>query len=184
MHGILTQKDTPLLFITLSVKLLHKLVLMDHKRALPVLTQLDYWTFLVELVQPHLLHELERHENRLIIKSLKETILRLEDPCKAKDTILMTLNAVIEFIFEGFKRDAQLANMLVKTTKLMNHVFDTLREIIDNYNNETLVLQNRNLIVIFFDKVVKLLHLALMHPRDYTVDILQKFLHSERVVPG
>ena len=52
MHVILTQKDTPLLFITLSIKLLHKLVQMDHKKALPVLTQLDYWTHLVEMVNP------------------------------------------------------------------------------------------------------------------------------------
>lgn len=38
MHVMLTQKDTPLLFITLSIKLLHKLVQMDHKKALPVMT--------------------------------------------------------------------------------------------------------------------------------------------------
>lgn len=50
MHVMLTQKDTPLLFVTLSIKFLHKLVLMDHKRALPVLTQLDYWTYLVDLI--------------------------------------------------------------------------------------------------------------------------------------
>ena len=50
MHLMLTQKDTPLLFVTLSIKFLHKLVLMDHKRALPVLTQLDYWTYLVDLI--------------------------------------------------------------------------------------------------------------------------------------
>lgn len=52
MHFMLSQKDTPLLFVTLTIKLLHKLVQMDHKRALPVLTQLDYWTFLVEMLQP------------------------------------------------------------------------------------------------------------------------------------
>jgi len=52
MQVMLSQKDTPLLFVTLTIKLLHKLVLMDHKKALPVLTQLDYWTYLVELMQP------------------------------------------------------------------------------------------------------------------------------------
>jgi len=73
--------------------------------------------------------------------------------------------------------------MLVKTTKLLNHVFDTLKEIIDQYNSEDgLRLINRNLIIIYFDKVVKLLHVALMHPREYTVEALAKFLFEERRV--
>ena len=72
MHVILTQKDTPLLFITLSIKLLHKLVQMDHKKALPVMTQLDYWTQLVEMLNPQVLQGLERHENRIIVASMKE----------------------------------------------------------------------------------------------------------------
>jgi hypothetical protein len=62
--------------------------------------------------------------------------------------------------------------MLVKTTKLLNHVFDTLKSVIDGFNSNNLSLINRNLLIIFFDKVVKLLHVALMHPRDYTVETL------------
>lgn len=50
MHFILGQKDAPLLFVTLTFKFLHKIVVMDHKRALPVITQLDYWTSLIELL--------------------------------------------------------------------------------------------------------------------------------------
>ena len=184
MHVILTQKDTPLLFITLSIKLLHKLVQMDHKKALPVMTQLDYWTQLVDMINPQVLQGLERHENRIIIANMKEKVLRCDDPCRSKDMIVLTLNAIIEFIFEGFKKDAQLANMLVKTTKLLSHIFDTLRSIIDEYNSEKgLVLLSKNLLIIFFDKVVKLFHVALMHPRDYTVEALQKFLFEEHRVP-
>ena len=62
--------------------------------------------------------------------------------------------------------------MLVKTTKLMNHIFETLKSVIDSFNDESLTLLNKNLLVIYFDKVVKLLHLALMHPRDYTVEVI------------
>jgi len=109
---------------------------MDHKRALPVLTQLDYWTYLVDLIDPKALQDLESQENRVILHNLKVNILRCEDPCQNKDIIIMTLNAILEFIFEGFKKDAQLANMLVKTTKLMNHIFDTLKAIIEEYNSE------------------------------------------------
>jgi len=79
---------------------------MDHKKALPVLTQLDYWTFLVDLIQPHVLTNLETDENRLLLKSLKHSSLRYEDPCLNKDMILLSLNSTLEFIFEGFKRDA------------------------------------------------------------------------------
>ena len=49
--------------------------------------------------------------------------------------VILALNSIIEFIFEGFKRDAQLANMLVKTTKLMNNIFETLTWIIDSFSN-------------------------------------------------
>lgn len=41
-------------------------------------------------------------------------------------------------------------------------------------------MQSRNLLIIFFDKIVKLMHLALMHPKDYTVEVLSKFLNAER----
>ena len=180
VHVMLSQKDTPLLFVTLAIKLLHKLVLMDHKRALPVLSQLDYWTFLVELLSPQSLRELERHENRLILQQLQRSLLRGEDPCRREDTVLLALNAILELVFEGFKRDSQLANLLVKTTKLMSNVFDALRALID----EDVQLQNKNLFVIYFDRVVKLLHLSMMHPRDYSVELIDKFLSTERRVPA
>jgi len=65
----------------------------------------------------------------------------------------------------------------------MNHIFDTLKSIIEEYNSEKgLNLLSKNLVIIFFDKIVKLLHVALMHPRDYTVDSLQKFLFEEHRV--
>ena len=104
------------------------------------MTQLDYWTYLVDLIQPSQLAELESGENRLILKNLRESHLRLDDPCKNKDIIIMALNSIIEFIFEGFKKDVQIANMLAKTTKLLSHVFDTLKYVIDSYNAETLTL--------------------------------------------
>ena len=103
-------------------------------------------------------------------------MLRTEDPCKHQDMVLLAINSVIELVFEAFKRDAQLANMLVKTTKLMNHVFDSLKEIVDGY--EQCSLLNRSLMIVYFDKLVKLLHVALMHPRDFTTEALTKFLTS------
>ena len=50
IHGILSQKDCPLLMISLLLRLLSRLIQMDFRRALPVLTQLDYWTVLVDLI--------------------------------------------------------------------------------------------------------------------------------------
>ena len=60
----------------------------------------------------------------------------------------------------------------------MSNVFETLKEVIDSFNNESLNLINKNLVIILFDKIVKLLHVALMHPRDYTTEVLSKFLNS------
>lgn len=96
----------------------------------------------------------------------------------------MTLNSVIEFIFEAFKRDSQLANLLVKTTKLLPAVFDIVRQTLDNAasfkvpdmrQNTRLPLRNKGLMTIFVDKVVKILHICLLHPREYTVDVIAKF---------
>lgn len=69
--------------------------------------------------------------------------------------------------------------MLIKTTKLLPNIFETLRQIIDSRNENAFSLQNKNLLVIFFDKIVKLLHVALMHPKDYTTEVLSKFLNGE-----
>jgi hypothetical protein len=157
-------------------------MVMDSKRALPVLTQLDFWTYLVELLRVSELVELEESENRVILKRLRESELRLEDTCRHKDVVIMAVNAIIELIFEGCKRDAQIANMLAKTTKLLTHVIDTLKHVVELFNANALALINRNLVVIFFDKLVKLLHVALMHPRDYTVETLEKLLGQERRV--
>ena len=67
IHKILSRKDYPLLFLTLSLKLLHNLTQMDYGKAIPVLTQLDYWTFLVELLSIESLANIERHESREIL---------------------------------------------------------------------------------------------------------------------
>lgn len=52
--------------------------------------------------------------------------------------------------------------------------------IIDSVNDKSMKLVNKNLLIIFFDKVVKLLHIALMHPRECTVEMIKKFLYEER----
>jgi|LakMenEpi03Aug12_release.lakeMendotaPanAssembly.Ray.scaffolds.fasta_scaffold3695312_1 hypothetical protein len=44
----------------------------------------------------------------------------------------MSINSIYEFLFEAFKKDAQLAALLVKTTKLLPKVFETLSYTLDN----------------------------------------------------
>ena len=41
--------------ISLTLRLLSRLITMDFRRSLPVLTQLDYWTILVDLIDVNLL---------------------------------------------------------------------------------------------------------------------------------
>ena len=50
VHGILEKKDCPIVMISLTLRLLSRLIQMDFRRSLPVLTQLDYWTILVDLI--------------------------------------------------------------------------------------------------------------------------------------
>jgi hypothetical protein len=142
IHKILSRKDCPLLFLTLSLKLLHNLTQMDYSKAIPVLTQLDYWTFLVELLDIESLAKIEKHESREIMKDLKGkvvvndvpaalSLIRVADPCEKLDLVYMSLNSILDFLFEAFKRDSQLAALLVKTTRLMDSVFHLIRYTLD-----------------------------------------------------
>jgi hypothetical protein len=67
--------------------------------------------------------KIERQESRTSLKEMRETILRYIDPCQNLDLVYLSLNSILDFLFEAFKRDSQLAALLVKTTKLMQSVF-------------------------------------------------------------
>jgi hypothetical protein len=64
---------------------------------------------------------------------LKKSLLR-EAPY-AFDQVYMTINSIIEFIFEAFKRDGQLAGLLVKTTKLLPTLLNLMTFTLDNVSN-------------------------------------------------
>lgn len=180
IHKILSGKDCPLLFLTLTLKLLHSLTQMDYKKAIPVLTQLDYWTFLVELLDIEALTQIERQESRGILRDLKNSgVLNYQDPCHSLDLVYMCLNSILDFLFEAFKRDSQLAALLVKTTKLMQSTFFLIQHTLDNFRKDqaagesfnrgngvqcALRLSNRGMLTVFIDKVVKILHVAMLHP--------------------
>jgi len=117
IHKILSRKDCPLQFLTLSLKLLHNLTQMDYTKAIPVLTQLDYWTFLVELLDIEALMKIENHESKAILKDLKgqlpasgnlppNGLINVVKPCENLDLIYMSLNSILDFLFEAFKRDS------------------------------------------------------------------------------
>lgn len=94
----------------------------------------------------------------------------------------MSINSIYEFLFEALKKDAQLAALLVKTTKLLPKIFETLSYTLDNCasfrekDQGKIPLRNQGLVTIFIDKVTKLLHICLLHPRDYSIDLIGKFL--------
>ena len=90
---------------------------MDYTKAIPVLTQLDYWTFLVELLDIEALMKIENHESRAILKDLKgqlpasgnlppNGLINVVKPCENLDLIYMSLNSILDFLFEAFKRDS------------------------------------------------------------------------------
>ena len=97
----------------------------------------------------------------------------------------MALNSITEFIFEAFKRDSQLAGLLVKTTKLLPSVLHLFKYTMDKVaplsepdpqTNPNLPIRNKGLMTIFVDKVIKMLHICILHPREYSVDLIAKFL--------
>mmetsp|Transcript_43684 Transcript_43684/g.42201 ORF Transcript_43684/g.42201 Transcript_43684/m.42201 type:complete len:126 (+) Transcript_43684:895-1272(+) len=93
---------------------------------------------------------------------------------------LMGVNSLLEFIAESMKKDSQLSCMLVKTTKLLPQIYTLLQTLFDLSQKEGHNLRNKGLLIIFIDKVVKVLHLALLHPMEYTLDSLKKFLFERK----
>lgn len=87
---------------------------MDYRKAIPVLTQLDYWTFLVEMLDINQLIELERHESREVLKDMTQpkdncqtpALLNNPDPAANLDLVYMSVNSILDFLFEAFKRDS------------------------------------------------------------------------------
>ena len=88
------------------------------------------------------------------------------------------MNAIMEFIFEAMKRDSSLAATLVRSTKLLPSIFEILRNF-RNFQNTS-----NHLLTILSDKVIKLLHISLFHPQDYSVDQISKFLSAAPQLAG
>jgi hypothetical protein len=70
----------------------------------------------------------------------------------------------------------------VKTTKLLPKIFELMRFTLDNAasfrdpSKGKIPLNNQGLLTIFIDKIVKLLHICMLHPRDYSTDLIARFL--------
>jgi hypothetical protein len=71
----------------------------------------------------------------------------------------------------------------------MQSVFFLVKHTLDNFRKDqttggsfgrnspsALRLQNRGMLTVFIDKVVKILHVAMLHPQDYSVDLISKFV--------
>ena len=76
IHQTLTKRDCPLHMIALLLKFIAQLMRMDFKKTLPILTQLDYWTLLVDLLDVHTLAQQDEKESRHGLIKVKETVLR------------------------------------------------------------------------------------------------------------
>ena len=145
----------------------------------------------MELLDIDSLTAIERHESRSSLSELRASgILNLRDPCQSLDLVYMSLNSILDFLFEAFKRDSQLAALLVKTTKLMQSVFFLIKHTLDNYRVDqvdpragALRLQNKGMLTVFIDKVLKVLHVAMLHPQDYSVDLISKFVFEQPLSP-
>jgi hypothetical protein len=171
VHKMLVRRDCPLLFLTLVLQLLHNLAEMDFERTMPLLSQLDCWSFLVDMLDVSNLRALEASESRGIIAGIRPH-LNVPEPCQMLDNAYMAINRIQEFLFTAFKRDSQLAATLIKTTRILPRIFTLIQETL---SAEGRPMQHKELLTVFIDKAVKLLHVALLHPKDYTVTVISDF---------
>ena len=106
--------------------------------------------------------------------------LRLANSTVKYELIYLSLNTNLDFLFSAMKNDAQLAAMLIKTTPLLPKVFSLMKTIINSGH----AIKYSGLITIFVERLTKLLHLSLLHPQDYSVDIVSKFMFEKPIQNG
>jgi len=61
------------------------------------------------------------------------------------------------------KRDSKLANLLIKTTQILPAIFIIIKTTLVSYDSM------HELKLITVDNSIKIMHLALLHPRDHTL---------------
>jgi len=77
----------------------------------------------------------------------------------------------------------------------MDSVFHLIKNTLDQYREDCaarsgrqerapaqLRLKNKGLLTVFVDKVVKILHIAMLHPQDYSVDLISKFIFEKPII--
>lgn len=69
-------------------------------------------------------------------------------------------------------------------------MFFLIKHTLDNYRVDqvdpragALRLQNKGMLTVFIDKVLKVLHVAMLHPQDYSVDLISKFVFEQPLSP-
>jgi hypothetical protein len=120
------------------------------------------------------LAKIEFEETRMILRDM-QPILNYPNPIQNMDLVYTSINSTLDFLFEAFKRDSQLAALLVKTTKIMESCFFLITDTLDKYRKDPrcvfcagegprLRISNQGLITVFIDKALKILHVAMLHP--------------------
>lgn len=73
----------------------------------------------------------------------------------------------------------------------MDSVFHLIKETLDKYRQDAharqthqgiLKLNNKGLLTVFVDKVIKIMHIAMLHPQDYSVDLISKFIFDKPIM--
>ncbi len=119
--GFFVAKDVPMLFVASLLDLLKKIIVADYKNVLSTLTQIDFWTLLSDYMKPEEIARCDTNDKRV-------SILRLD--CRERygsaRTFHVCLTSVLEFISECLFREPQLANHLLKSTKILQHTLTLL----------------------------------------------------------
>ena len=122
--GFFVAKDVPMLFVASLLDLLKKIIVADCKNVLSTLTQIDFWTLLSDYMKPEEISRCDATDRRA-------TILRLDlksgqGSVGSARTLHICLTAIFEFVAECLFREPQLANHLLKSTKILQHTMTLL----------------------------------------------------------
>jgi len=169
--GFFVAKDVPLLFVATLLNLLKKVIIADYKNVLSVLTQIDFWTLLGDYLR---VEEI----NRCNVNTGKRPIFGLSRKLTPKDdttTFHICITSIIEFVIECIFRQTQLANHLLKSTKILQNTFSLFVYSSSIHNSKPMIFDT------YVNRMFTLWTLFAEHEASTAKNILYDLLSNSKV---
>ena len=128
LRTILTNSDLPVLFISAIFELLRRFVAMDYRSSISIITQLDFWTLITELVKTQTLKCSQMNERRPLYPKFLRGIEEISKNIVISEERMMSQSSILGFVVECVTMDKSLGGQLLKTTSIVGNTMELVSE--------------------------------------------------------